>query len=449
MKLNIINKLNPQYEINKAQIDSKLTPQTVKDVTKYHNHIYPYIPVDLCDNLILQNVALNSAIKVIAEDVILNEITYLNDEGETDVEDKVRDFWKNNQDELCNQAKDYYSYGFGASEIVFDKDGNPAKLFQIPAGTLYIKQEPKQDGEFSYYAIQQVSGKKDVKMRLSRFQYDESDKELPLCLWIGGGRRNEFYDYPTWISAFNHISASISLDMLDAKKISDGNLISGIITIVRPPKMPNEPDIDDTLETKMEEKGSGVFTLELTTLNPNIPLTVDYIQISESNYAYLSELATKCESKILSIFRVPKIRLMIDDVRESMNSNKSATIYEIYTIEIKNRQRPFENEINQFNLDYFDYKGIVDINTPIFSDKKEIEAKTTLDLFDKGLITLGQAINKINKLFPEYKIEEVDEANPIFTERYYGGYPLGTSKYGSDEEELIDIGDMIDYIQIN
>ena len=454
MEINTPSKINPQYEINKTQIQTLLEPTTTKPDDKNGTRIYPYLSVDLCDNLIYQNVLLKTCIEVLAEDTIFNDISVTNNNNTNEnTSEKIKQFWENNQDELGNQVIDWFSYGFGASEIVYDKNKEPARLYQIPADTLYISKETKQKTKdnptgISYYAVQTVAGQKDIKMKLSHLEYGPEDDDLPTCLWLGGGRKSSFFDYPMWISCFNHVSASVSLDMLDAKKISDGNLISGILTIIRPPGLDGGDEVD-SLEERMEEKGNGLFTLELTTLNPNIPLTVDYIQISESNYDYLIQLADKSDGKILATFKIPKARLLIDDTTESMNSNKTNTLYEIYTRELSNRQRPLENKMNQFNSKYFEYDGKVDIETPVFIDRKEVEADITMRLFDAGLITFGQAINKISKTFPEFNDVEIDENNPIYNERYFHGQPFGMIEDTPEESEFYNIGDFIETAKIN
>ena len=145
-------------------------------------------------------------------------------------------------------------------------------------------------------------------------------------------------------------------------------------------------------QNQMADAGTGILTLDLESFNTEIPLEVQYVPISEQNYSYLSELADRCDDDILACFSIPKVRLMIDDVTESMNSNKSNTIYEIYTKSLENEQLPFEIEINKFNKKYFEYAGTVNIETPIFSDKKDVEINTILTLFNNGLITLGEAI---------------------------------------------------------
>jgi len=453
MEINTPPKINEQYFINKRQVDEVIEKPATNKPDDENNGVIirPYIPVAVCDNLILQTVYLSKCINTFAEDMVLNDFNIQSEKDYT----SIIDFWELNQDELCNQVKDYLSYGFGGAEIVYDTSNNVAEILQIPADTLHIRKETKNDdnGEPNtyFYAVQQVAGKEDVKMRLSHLTYPKSDDELTECFWIGGGRRSDFYDYPCWLECFNHVSASVSLDLLDAQKLADGNLISGVLVITRPPVSPlNDDDLDATLEEKMENHGSGVFTLELTTLNPDIPLNVQYVQISESNYTYLKELADKSDSKILATFKMPKARLLIDDTTESMNSNKTNTLYKIYSIELNNAQRPLEKNIRKFNNKYFECADKVEIVTPVFVDDKDVESQTTINLFDKGLITLGQAVEKILSIYPEFNNEEavIDYDNPVYNERYYNGNPLGLTEPTEDESMIYNIGDYIDNAKI-
>ncbi|MBR6647792.1 MAG: hypothetical protein IKL29_00215, partial [Bacteroidaceae bacterium] len=64
------------------------------------------------------------------------------------------------------------------------------------------------------------------------------------------------------------------------------------------------------------------------------------------------------------------------------------------------------------------------IETPIFSDKKELEVDMILKLFNNGILTIGQAINSISLLYPHMEIN-VDENNPLYSDRYYNGNLLG------------------------
>ena len=444
MKINF-SRLNNGLEINKQQIQSSIAPKTSKEDKDYKYRIDPIVPVGIAQNLILQNNRLDKAIRILAQDVILNEITYLTDE-ESEIEETVAKFWKNNINELYKQLQEFYSYGFGASEIIFDEEtGLPIKLYQIPAETLFIKQDSNRDGTYSYYAIQKVDGKDDVKMKLSRFQYDEEDSDLPTCFWLGGGKTSEFYEIPYWLPAFNSIAAKVALDELNAKKINEGNLMSGILVIRRPPAFEGQKEeTKKDLEDQMKDAGTGILTLDLESFNTEIPLEVQYVPISEQNYSYLSELADRCDEDILACFSIPKVRLMIDDVTESMNSQKSNTIYEIYTKSLENEQLPFEIEINKFNRKYFKYNGVVDIETPIFSDKKDVEVGSILNLFNNGILTLGETIKAISVYYPKLQLE-YNESNPLFSERYYNGRLLGLTDYS--EDDLNEVNGVMSWLQ--
>ena len=153
MKINY-TPLNNSLDINKRQIQMSIAPKTTKEDKEYQNRIDPIVSVTISQNLILQNNRLDKAIRILAQDVILNEINYLSDK-ESDIEQTVASFWKNNINELYKQIQEFYSYGFGASEIIFDKKtGLPVELYQIPDETVFIKQESNRDGTYSYYAIQ-------------------------------------------------------------------------------------------------------------------------------------------------------------------------------------------------------------------------------------------------------------------------------------------------------
>ena len=444
--------INQSLEIAKQQIQSELAPKTSKEEGTYKLRIDPFIPVATAESLILQNNKLDKSIRILSQDVILNDFSFLNTDENEEIEETIIDFWKNNINEFYKQIQEFYAYGFGASEIIFDKKtGLPKKLYQIPAKTLFIHEERKKDvetGEMisSYYAIQQVTGKPDVKMKLSRYNYTEEDDDLPVCLWIGGGKTSDFYDIPYWLPAFNSISAKVSLDELNAKKINEGNLLSGILTVIRPPVTKKDESIDDTLEEQMSEAGTGIMTLELQSFNTEIPFDVKYIPISEQNYDYLSKLAEQCDDDVLSCFSIPKIRMMNASEKESMNSNKSDVIYEVYTKSLENEQMPIEIQINKFNRKYFDYEGIVNIETPIFSDKKEIEVDMILKLFNNGLLTIGQSINAISILYPNLEMA-VDETSPLFNERYYNGNLLGIEPNTDDLNSFDDVRDLIAYLE--
>lgn len=452
------------YSINKAQIHGELEKQTVKiDTAENSNNLYPLVPVHTAKQLIYSNDLLEKCIRILSQDTVLSEMKFLHIDGE-EAPTEITDFWNiENIYQLYLAVQEYYAYGFGACEIITNNNGEVKELAQIPAESLYIKKETRiiEGNEvISHYAVQQV-GKYHYKMRLSHFDYDETDADLPLVLWIGSGKTSDFYNIPYWIPAFNKVSANITLDELNAKKIEEGNLLSGILTVISPPLRPElnaetgefiESDgreqIENILQDQMSDAGTGIMTLHLEQLTADLPLSVQYIPITEQNYDYLSKLADDCDSSVLRCFSIPKIRLMIDDVKESMNSNKSDTIWEIYTKVLETEQMPFESIINKFNRKYFKFTGIVDISIPIFSDKKQIEIKNIIDLFDTGLMTLGEAITKLKQFVPEITTE-VDEKNPIFQERYYHGQVFGLADYNSaiDDNQMGELYELFNVLE--
>ena len=159
MEIRTPSKTNPIHFINKAEKERLLNSQdTIKvDDTNRGTHIKPYIPVSVCDNLIYQTVLLSTCIDTLAEDTILNDISFNTTVEADNVKvELIKDFWLDNQDELLKQIKDWYSYGFGASEIIFAGD-EPVELVEIQADTLYIKKETFNDefgeSKILYYAV--------------------------------------------------------------------------------------------------------------------------------------------------------------------------------------------------------------------------------------------------------------------------------------------------------
>lgn len=128
-------KINKQLEIIKRQIHDKIEPATTKEQQDYQNRLDSIILVLAAEKLILQNNRLDKSIRILAQDVILNDFTYK--ENNNNIEN-IQQFWKNNINELYKQIQEYYAYGFGASEIIFDNNHQPIKIYQIPAKTLYI-----------------------------------------------------------------------------------------------------------------------------------------------------------------------------------------------------------------------------------------------------------------------------------------------------------------------
>ena len=118
-----------------------------------------------------------------------------------------------------------------------------------------------------------------------------------------------------------------------------------------------------------------------------------------------------------------------------MNSNKSDTIWEIYTISLNYEQYSNELLIEEFNNLFFDIDCPVEMETPIFTDKEQISLDNINKLFDKGLLTLGQAISALKLIKKDLDLDKVDVNAPCMNERFYNGNLLGIE---DNSEPLMD-----------
>lgn len=442
MKINY-KKINNEYEIAKRQLHNAIEPKTQKkkDQTN-HTLITPIIPINIAKQIVYNHDLLSTCVETQAQDIVLNNIKILTEENVELENHTVTDFWNSKTlYQLYLAVQDRISYGYGACEILKDSNGDWVGLEQISADTVTIEVKTDKYTELKSYYCRYDNGIRHDLFKLSRFDYDEEDNELGEVLWLGGGRESIFYDIPVWLPAFEKIQMDEILDELNTKKINEGNLLSGILTVVSPPyraelnsetgeleKKDGEEEIKNSLREQMSDAGVGIMTLHLEQLSAEYNLNVQYIPITDQNYDYLRKLAEDCDNSILRLFKIPKVRLMIDDIKESMNSNKTDAIWQIYTKELKSWQTHYNGIIDDFNLKYFKIRTHTTLELPLFSDKKEIELTLAKDLFKNGLLTLNQTIKIIKQYYPELEIEE-DKLNDG---RYYYGKLLGMVNY--DEE---------------
>ena len=96
-----------------------------------------------------------------------------------------------------------------------------------------------------------------------------------------------------------------------------------------------------------------------------------------------------------------------------MNSNKTQSIWEIYGLNLKNEQKPFKKFISELIEELYSIDVDVDITTPIFSDRREIEVKLLLEVWEAGALTLKQLIIALSEFIEVININDYDfTANP-------------------------------------
>ena len=120
-----------------------------------------------------------------------------------------------------------------------------------------------------------------------------------------------------------------------------------------------------------------------------------------------------------------------------MNSNKTKTLYEIYTLDLETYQYPFEIEIDNFNNCFFNVDTTCDIKTPIFADTKETKVNTIIQLFSVGIITLKQAISMATALYPEVDWTDIDINDPELAQRFYHGMLFSTPGVSTGMDGLL------------
>lgn len=78
-----------------------------------------------------------------------------------------------------------------------------------------------------------------------------------------------------------------------------------------------------------------------------------------------------------------------------MNSNKTQSIWEIYTLDLRTEQSKIKEYIKELIYELYTIDVDVDIEVPIFSDRREIEINNILAEWNAGVLTLRQTIEAL------------------------------------------------------
>jgi len=201
--------------------------------------------------------------------------------------------------------------------------------------------------------------------------------------------------------------------------------------------------LDDVLPTypsllKKELNSSG-FGNAIFYEESDQPLTANYVNLSQENYEYLDTKLNNLKDNLISRSKIPRERYMLNDIKESMNSQKTVAFWEIYTKYLASLQG---HEIipvirNILEIIY----GVtfkVSLTVPEFEEIKNSRINEIRENFKTGLITFGEAITEIANI--EGKTVNLDE-NPLFDEYFYNGQPMnllsGVEPINEDLQELL------------
>ncbi|PAV08098.1 hypothetical protein [Methanosphaera cuniculi] len=447
--------LSKDYKETKMGVDGYLSEQ-LKHISQQQSikpnddtlqtRIYPLVPLSETRYIYDHCSMLRKIIEVEAQDVILNDYTLSDSEEDTYNFDM---FWnEKNKYQLYLATIEFYLYGYGCCELktTEDENGNIKfySLTQISAPTVQVIREkyeiPGVAGGVDFFYLTQEVGSRRVKLRFSHKDYallDENEIEdysTGYALWIGSGIESEWFASPLWLQCKNSLLTSIMVDDLNNEKIYNGNIPAGVMVFTGPPQInrEGEPRIEDKLKEDLRSCGSGTVFSYITSSSNTTKVECDYTALEDKNYEYLQGLKDDAIQTILSVYAIPKIRLMIDDVKESMNSNKSETIYEVYNKSLMLQQSFFKQIINRFNHVYLGVHSDIVMGLPEFVEKTSSQTDMIMQLWDKGLLTLRQAVQEIGDILPNIDLDELIGDEYYMDQRFYQGKLLGSVE-GIDE----------------
>ena len=423
-----------------------------KDTAENSIELHPPISMTNCLYVFTKSSHVAKSCRILAADIIYNEITLTLDgideptEHQVNQITKINDYLNDNIDELYYLAVDYYYAGWCAMEYTWNNV--EFKLQQIPIHSCKIVKISVQ-GSSAYLLKQQInSTTKYFKIMGQDYPVNFMEYEgvkLGYASLIGGDNIYQFFSLPKWIQDYEKILTEIAIAASDYKTVSNGNISSGVLNINMEPQVKKPLQYDpngNPVETKSRE---DIITEELQSANggtavifteSNRPMSLDYVSLANSNQSYLSDLSVKCQQAVLNDYNIPLVRLMINTEKESMNSDKTKSIWEIYTLNLKNEQKIFKLFIRELIEDLYSLDVNVDIATPIFSDRREIEIKILSQAWNDGALTLQQYIEGLSEYISVIDLQEYDfTVNPTVWE--YRKLPELQPGISPEDEEII------------
>ena len=367
--------------------------------------------------------------RILAADIFYNEITLtLNGIDEPDEHlvnqvKKINEYLNDNVDELYNLAVDYYYAGWCAME--YSWNNTRFTLKQIPIHTCKVVRVPVKGNEV--YLLKQQINSKIHFFKIMGEEYPENflfynNQKLGNASLVGGDNIYAFFSLPKWLQNYKRILTEIAIASSDYRTVSNGNISSGILNINLEPQLPKPIQYDENNQPVIQPTRQDAISQELRSANggtavifteSNRPVTLDYVGLTNNNSSYLSDLSDKCQEAVLNDYNIPKIRLMINTDKESMNSDKTKSLWRIYLENLKNEQKPWKLFISELIFDLYGLNIDVDISLPQFSDSREIEVNMLKDVWESGGLTLKQYVTGLSTYIEVIDLADYNfEVNP-------------------------------------
>lgn len=434
-------------------LKEKDTFQSVNDDTA-QSQVELQPPVSMRDCLYIfkesDNVAECSRIQ--ADDLIYNTITLTPEDDKADEHlinqvTEIQKYLNKNIDELHNLWIDYGYAGWAALEYVWNN--TEFKLQQIPIHSCSIIRITIQGND--YYLLKQRINSITNYFKIMGETYPENlesydNKPLSNACLLGGDNIYQFFSLPLWVQNYEEILTEIAIKKSDYKTVSNGNISSGVLNINLEPQLSKPIEYDEEGKIKPVESREDVINKELKSANggtavifteSNRPVNLDYVGLTNNNTSYLSELKKDCQQAVLDDYGIPLIRLMRNTERESMNSDKTKSLWEIYTLNLQNKQKTVKTFIRELLFELYNILIDVNITTPIFTDRREMEVKLLSDTWNNGGLTLQQYITGLSDFIDVINLNDYD----FTTNKNVWGYrkiPELTSTLSDDDLAMID-----------
>ena len=414
--------------------------------------LHPPIPMLDCLYVFKNSSHVAKCCRILAADIIYNTITLTPDvKGEPDEKlvnqvAKINELLNDNIDELYNLFVDYNYAGWAAME--YSWTNTKFKLQQIPIHTCSVIRAKVEGSEV--YLLKQKINSTTKYFKIMGEKYPEnfmhySGQALGYVSLVGGDNIYQFFSLPKWIQNYKKILTEIAISSSDYKTVSNGNISSGVLNINLEPQKAKPIRLDENGKPIKEKTREDIISDELKAANGGTaviftessrPMNMDYVGLTNNNQSYLSDLSNSCQQAVLNDYNIPLVRLMINTDKESMNSDKTKSIWEIYTLNLQNEQKTPKQFIRELIIDLYNIKVNVDISTPIFSDRREIEVNLISQVWNDGALTLKQYITALADYIETIDLNDYDfTMNPDIWN--YRKIPELQSGFSESDLELI------------
>ena len=414
--------------------------------------ILPPVPMRECFYIFKESSHVANCCRILASDIIYNTITLTPatenpEEHLVNQVNKINEYLNKSSEELRNLLIDYLYAGWGALEYAWNN--TEFKLQQVPIHTCSIIQV-KVNNTRVYLLKQQINNSTNFFKIMGEDYPPEfntyNNQPLGNVALLGGDNIYQFFSLPRWINSRDEILTEIAIKKGDYKTVVNGNIASGVLMINLEPQLAKPVEYDDEGKPVPQKPREEVMNNELKASNggtavlyneSNRQTTMDYVKLTNDNQGHLSELKVTAKESVLNDYNVPKTRLMDNTEKESMNSDKTKSIWEIYTINLQDEQKPVKIFISELLYELYSIQIEVNISTPIFSDRRETEIKLHSTAWNDGALTLEQYITALADYLPVINLNDYD-----FTQNRdvweYRKIPELTSTLSEDDIAMIE-----------